>query len=64
MVAPEYGPEVMMLKSREMAQKFGVTARPYDESSRYSWDAAILDYFRNKNANPNWRDLMTDLINL
>jgi predicted Ser/Thr protein kinase len=58
MIAPEYGPEVMTLKSREIAQKLGVTARPYDESSRYAWDAAILDYFRNKNANPNWRELL------
>jgi predicted Ser/Thr protein kinase len=58
MVAPEYGPEVMTLKSREIAQKFGVAARPYDESSRYAWDDAILGYFRNQSANPNWRELL------
>jgi len=58
MVAPEYGPEVMTLKSREVAQKFGVTGRPYDESSRYAWDDGILGYFRKQSAKPNWRELL------
>ena len=58
MIAPEYGPEVMTLKSRELAQKLGVTRRPYDESSRYAWDDAILGYLRNQSAHPNWRELL------
>jgi predicted Ser/Thr protein kinase len=58
MIAPEYGPEVMTLKSREMARQFGVTERPYDESSRYAWDDGILGYFRKNNANPDWRALL------
>ena len=58
MIAPEYGPEVMTLKAREIAQKFGGARRPYDEWQGYDWDGAIFDYFKKQKRQPNWPEAM------
>jgi predicted Ser/Thr protein kinase len=58
MLAPEYGPEVMTLKAREMAQKLTAAPRPYDESHRYNWDTGLIDHLRGQEHFPKWEELL------
>ena len=45
MLAPEYGPEVMAQKSREIAGKLGAAARPFDEAYLYDWNQGLFEWF-------------------
>jgi serine/threonine-protein kinase len=44
MMQPEYGPEVMAQKSRDMLQKLGVPDRPADEEFGFDWVDSQFDW--------------------
>ena len=45
MLGPEYGPEVLAQKSRDMAATLGAAPRPFDEAYRYEWDNGLFEWF-------------------
>jgi serine/threonine-protein kinase len=57
-LAPEYGPEVLAQKSRDLAKSLGVTARPVDEDWRYDWDNRLFEWFSSQPGRANWSDVL------
>jgi len=58
-LAPDYGPEVLAQKSRELAATFGAPARPFDESYRYEWDVGLFEWFSSQPGRANWNQVIT-----
>ena len=57
-LAPEYGPEVMAQKSRDIAAKFGAAARPFDEAYQYAWDNGLFEWFSSQPKRVNWSEVL------
>ena len=57
MLSPDYGPEVLAQKSRELAARFGAT-RPFDEAYRYEWDNGLFEWFSNQPKRANWGEVL------
>jgi serine/threonine-protein kinase len=46
MLQPEFGPEVLAQKARDLVRRLGVTARPGDEGYRFHWDKERVSWLR------------------
>lgn len=55
---PEFGPEVLAQKSRDIAARFGAAARPFDESYRYEWDTGLFEWFSSQPVRANWSQVL------
>ena len=52
---PEYGPEVLAQKARDMVRSLGVTTAPADEDGDFGWDGPYLDHARKSHQpRPDW----------
>ena len=58
-LAPDYGPEVLAQKSRELAATFGSAARPLDEAYRYEWDVGLFEWLSSQPGRANWNQVVT-----
>ncbi len=58
MLAPEYGPEVLAQKSRDVAARLGVTGHPYDEVYRFDWDDKLFEWFSSRGPRANWSEVL------
>jgi len=56
-VAPDYGPEVLAQKSRDIASKFGSVPRPFDEDYTYQWDGGLFEWFSSQ-PHTNWNQVL------
>jgi serine/threonine-protein kinase len=57
-LGPEYGPEVLAQKSRDIAARLGGTARPFDEAYRYEWDNGLFEWFSSQPRRANWSQVL------
>jgi serine/threonine-protein kinase len=57
-LAPEFGPEVLAQKAREMSARFGAAARPVDEASRYEWDNGLFEWFSSQPGHRDWNQVL------
>jgi serine/threonine-protein kinase len=48
MVQPEFGPEVMAQKARDLLAKVGVTDRRGDDAYSFSWDKRYIEHLRSQ----------------
>ena len=55
---PDYGPEVLAQKSRDIAAKFGAAARPFDEAYRFEWDNGLFEWFSSRPTRANWSEVL------
>jgi predicted Ser/Thr protein kinase len=55
---PEYGPEVMAQKARDLAGKLGVEARRVDDHYQFYWDRGLLSHFRKPGTD--WRKVFAE----
>jgi serine/threonine-protein kinase len=55
---PEFGPEVMAQKARDVATKLGVPARPFDEVYTYEWDRGLFEWFSSQPGRRNWAEVL------
>ncbi len=44
-LAPEFGPEVLAQKARDIAVKLGAPPHPFDENYTYEWDYGLFEWF-------------------
>ncbi len=57
-MAPEFGPEVLAQKSRDIAATLGVDPHPFDESFRYDWDSGLFEWFSTQSTHTNWNQVL------
>ena len=58
MLGPEYGPEVLAQKSRDISAQLGGAAHPFDEAYRYEWDTGLFEWFSSQPAHANWSQVL------
>jgi predicted Ser/Thr protein kinase len=44
LAAPEYSPDVLSQKSRDLIQKLGYNSHPVDDAAGFEWDSALINY--------------------
>jgi Protein kinase domain len=57
-VDPEYPPEVLAQKSRDIAGQLGAGKRPADESYSFEWDYGLFEWFSRQPGRRNWHDVL------
>lgn len=58
-VQPQYSPEVLAQKARDMIQRIGYPERPADTDHQYYWNTSYLNYVRdNEKAAPHWNEIL------
>jgi len=58
-VNPQYSPEVMAQKGREIIQRLGFTDQPADEAYGFEWDTAYRNYVQsNDKPAPHWNEVV------
>ena len=57
-LSPDYAPEVLAQKARDVAAGFGSTARPFDEAYRYEWDNELFEWFSSQPKHANWNEVL------
>ena len=59
MLQPEYSPEVLTQKARDLIRQLGFTDVRADEASGFDWDSGALDYLSgNAKSLSNWREIL------
>jgi hypothetical protein len=59
-VAPEYSPEVLSQKGRDLIQKLGYEGRPVDSASGFDWDGAFIGYASSHDKpSPRWPQIVS-----
>ena len=57
-VAPQYSPEVLSQKARDLIQRLGVSEQPADTAYEYYWNTAYLTYVqKNDKPSPRWSEI-------
>jgi predicted Ser/Thr protein kinase len=56
-VQPEFGPDVMAQKARDLVRQLGIPARPADHAYSFDWDNDLIGYYRKKGA-PEWEGIL------
>jgi serine/threonine-protein kinase len=59
MVPPEYGPEVMAQKARDLLRTLGVEDRRVDDAYSFNWDTGLINHFR-KQGNADWNKVLAE----
>jgi hypothetical protein len=59
MLQPEFGPEVMAQKARDVLAKIGVTDRRVDDAYSFNWDTGMTNHFRGKGG-ADWRKIFAE----
>ena len=60
MVAPEYSPEILSQRARDLLQKLGYNAHPVDDASGFNWDDPFIDYASSHDKpSPNWAAIVS-----
>jgi len=57
-IRPEYGPEVLAQKARDIVRSLGASVAPADEAWEFNWDGAALESEYKRNPNPDWDALL------
>jgi hypothetical protein len=58
-MAPEYPPEVLAQKARDIAGRLGYAARPVDSEFGFWWDPDLAGYIsRNDKPSPRWSEIL------
>jgi hypothetical protein len=58
-IQPEFGPEVMAQKARDLLAKLGAEDRRADDAYSFGWDSRMIDHFR-KQAGTDWSRILTE----
>jgi serine/threonine-protein kinase len=57
-LGPNYGPEVLAQKSRDIAARFGAAELPADEAYKYEWDGGLFEWFSSQPGRANWPQVL------
>jgi serine/threonine-protein kinase len=59
-VAPEYSPDVLSQKARDLIQKLGYNGHPVDDASGFNWDGEVIGYASSHDKpSPRWPSIVT-----
>jgi serine/threonine-protein kinase len=59
-IHPQYSPEVLQHKAREILSSIGYTAPPADAVSGFTYDEDYLEYLAKTKPSENWKSLLTE----
>jgi serine/threonine protein kinase len=59
-IRPEYSPEVLSQKARDVIQRLGYDARPADDAYGFSWYKSFIDYVKDHDKPaPRWSEILS-----
>ena len=58
-VDPQYPPEVLAQKAKDILQRFGYTGRPFGEAYEFDWEYSLVNYIdEHEKPFPGWADIL------
>jgi serine/threonine-protein kinase len=57
---PEFGPEVLAQKSREIVAQFGGPKRPFDQAYTFDWDRKLFEWFSSRGGRADWPRVLSE----